>query len=170
MKRNKQKLYRSNKSTDLEYNRLIKISIGVVIALILVYLATAIASGEIKLGNKKKTATTPEETKIQYTEILAGETFNRNKEEYYVLFYNYSDNYASYYSSLVSSYTKDTIYIVDLDNSLNSKFALKDDEEETKITDINSLKVKNPTLLKIKNKKVVDTISGRDKVLEFFGK
>lgn len=166
MKRNKQKLYKTNNTSDLEYNRIIKIGIGVAVFLLIFYLITAIGMGELKFGKKAKKEEQQEETKIQYKEILAGETFTRDKKEYYVLFYSFKDNYASYYSSLASSYSKYTVYVVDLDNALNKKYVLSDDEEISKITDINSLKVKNPTLIKIKDKKAVETISGRDKVLE----
>ena len=83
MKKQKQKLYKSNRTPDTGYQTVIKIAVGVLITLILVYFTTAILSGEIKFGSKEKVK---EETEIQYQEIIAGESFNRNDKEYYVLF------------------------------------------------------------------------------------
>ena len=169
MKKKKQKLYKSNQSTDLEYTRIIKIMLGVAAVLLIVYLVTALATGEIKLGKKKPK--TKEETQIQYQEILAGETFNRNKEEYYVIFYKASDTFASYYETRVGNFNSKssatTMYIVDLENGLNEKYLISD-EEEVNTQDINSLKVDNPTIIKINNKKSVEVINGRENVIEFF--
>ncbi len=155
MKRNK-KIYKTTTSTELDYKRVIKISIGVLLVLVLVYLVTAIASGEIKLNNKKEEKV----TEIQYEEILAGETFNRKADEYYVLFCNGSDNYVSYYLQLIKSYNSREnslpFYTVDMEKKANIDYVT------------NELKLESPTILKIKDSKTVDTITGKDNVIKFF--
>ena len=155
MKRNKRH-YKTTTSTELDYKRVIKIGVGVLIVLAVVYLVTAIASGEIKFNNKKE----EEETTIQYEEILAGEVFNRKASEYYVLFCNSSDTYASYYLSLINSYKYNSdslpFYTVDIEKKINNEYVT------------NELKIENPTILKIKDSKIVETISGQENVLNFF--
>ena len=156
MKRNKTK-YRTTTTTEVDYMKVIKIGIGVLIVLAIVYLVTAIASGEIKLNNKAKEKPA---TEIQYQEIMAGETFNRNSSEYYVLFMNFTDSFSSYYLSLISNYAYGNnslpFYTVDMEKKINTEY----------ITD--ELKIENPTILKISNSKTVETITGKENVLNFF--
>lgn len=149
--------YRTTTTTDVDYIRVIKIGVGVLLILGIVYLVTAIASGEIKFGKKDKSV---KETEIQYQEIIAGETFNRNSKEYYVLFMNFTDNYASYYLSSIDSYEgKDNslpFYTVDIEKKINNEYVT------------NELKLENPTILKISNSNIVETITGKENVLNFF--
>ena len=156
MARRNKRNYKMTTSTDLEYSRIIKIGVGVALVFVIVYLVTAISSGEIKL-NKKKTV---KETTINYQEIIAGQTFNRPADSYYVLYFNFSDSKASYYLDLIDQYkTKDNslpFYIVDIEKKINEEY----------IND--TLKVENPTILKISNSKTVETISGHSNVVEFF--
>lgn len=53
-KKTKRKLYTTNTTSDIEYSKIIKITIGVVLVLVLTYLITGLATGEIKWGKKKK--------------------------------------------------------------------------------------------------------------------
>lgn len=155
MKRNKRN-YKTTTSTELDYQRVIKISVGVLIVLVLVYLVTALASGEIKFNKKEEEKI----TEIQYEEILAGETFNRSANEYYVLFCNLSDNFTNYYLELIGTYKNKEnslpFYMVDIEKKANTDYVT------------NELKIENPTIIKIKDSKIVDTIKGKDNVLKFF--
>lgn len=157
MKRKNSRNYRTTTSTEVDYMKVIKISVGVLLVLALVYFVTAIASGEIKFGKEKKEET---ETTIQYKEIIAGEIFNRNADEYYVLVVDFTDSFANYYSNLISSYnTKDNslpFYIVDMEKKINNEYLT------------NELKVDNPTILKVKNGKTVEKIVGKDDIIKFF--
>ena len=157
MKRKNTRNYRTTTTTEVDYMKVIKIGVGVLLVLGLVYLVTAIASGEIKLGKKENEKI---ETEIQYQEIIAGETFNRNASEYYVLFMNFTDSYASYYLSLIDNYQmKDNslaFFTVDMEKKINSDYVT------------NELKVENPTILKISNSKITETITGKDNILNFF--
>lgn len=155
MKRNTRN-YKTTTSTELDYTRVIKIGAGVIIVLVLVYLVTAIASGEIKFNNKEEEKV----TSIQYEEIFAGEALNRKASEYYVLFCNSSDSFTNYYLELVGSYRqKDNslpFYVVDIEKKANTDYVT------------NELKIENPTIIKIKDSKIADTITGKDNVLKFF--
>ena len=169
-KKQKRNLYKTNTSSEMEYTKIIKIAIGVVLVLALTYFVTAIASGEIKF---KKDEVKEEETSIQYEEIIVGEMLNRNENEYYVLLFNFTDNFASYYLSLKDSYIQNDnslpFYIIDLEKHINKDYVLS--EEEKLIEKPNSLtefKATSPTIVKIKDKKVVERIYGRESILKFF--
>lgn len=168
---NKKRYYKTTTTTDLDYSRVIKITIGVLVVLALVYFGTAILSGEIKLKKEKKEEV---KTTINYTEIMAGETFNRSPIDYYVIFYKSSDNYGSYYSSLVNTYKAKAeslpFYFVDLDKKVNKEYLIEDNDttEYSRPSDISNLKVSNPTILRIRNKQVFEFITGKDDVLNFF--
>ena len=171
MKKKRKNYYKTTTSTELDYMRVVKITVGVLLVLGLVYLGTAILSGEIKLNKNKKTE---EVTEFSYKEILAGETFNRSPIDYYVLFYKSSDNFSSYYKQLVDTYkTKDEslpFYFVNLDDKLNEEYLIGEDDTNSysKPSSIDNLKVSNPTIIRIRNKQVFDFISGREEVLKFF--
>lgn len=172
-KKTKRNLYKTNSNSDMEYSKVIKITIGVIVVLALVYFVTALATGEIKFNNKKKVEET--ETNIQYEEIIAGQILNRNDKDYYVLLFNFTDTYASYYLSIKDTYVKKDkalpVYIVDLEKDINKGIVAEDSKNiKTYVDNVNSLKVSNPTLIRIKDHKVVQSIEDRDKIIEFFEK
>lgn len=170
-KKTKKILYKTNSSTDVEYAKIIKIAIGVVLVLGLTYFVTALVTGEINFN--KKDEEVKEETSIQYEEITAGQIFNRTDEEYYVLLFNFTDTFAGYYLSLIDTYSYDDdslpFHIVDLEKKVNEQYVLQEGEGlKEKPTNLGDFKATNPTIVKIKNKRVVERISGRDNVLKFF--
>lgn len=171
-KKQKRNLYKTNTSTEMEYSKIIKITIGVVLVLALTYFVTALASGEIKLG-KTKVEEEKKETSIQYEEIMVGQMLNRSDDEYYVLLFNFTDTFASYYLSLKDSYAKEDnslpFYIIDLEKSVNKDYVLKDGEKLIdKPVRLVDFKATSPTIVKIKNRKIIERISDRDNVLKFF--
>ena len=120
MKR-RQRSYKTTTSTELDYVRVIKIAVGVLLVLGIVYFVTALLSGEIDLDKKENNTST--ETTIQYQEIIGGEFLNRKAASYYVLFYDFNDDNGNYYKSLISEYSsKDNslpFYTVDLRKKIN---------------------------------------------------
>lgn len=171
-KKVKRNLYKTN-SGNAQYSTIIKITIGVVLFIGLVYLITALVTGEIKLGNNKDNI--PKDVTIQYEEIISGGIFNRKDKEYYVLLFNFTDTFASYYLSVKDTYAeKDNalnVYIVDLEKKINKEIILEDDQQYTKYpNNYADLKVSSPTLLKIKDHRVIDRIIGRDDILNLFDK
>ena len=167
----KKRYYKTTTTTELDYMRVIKITVGVLVILGLVYLGTAILSGEINFKKEKKEDPV---TTIEYSTIVAGETFNRSPIDYYVLFYKSSDSFAEYYKQLVSSYkyTAESLpfYFVDLDDKVNEEYLINDEDANKYGTpsDISNLKVVAPTIIRIRNKQVFDYIVGKDNILNFF--
>ncbi len=107
------------------------------------------------------------ENAIQYDEILAGESFNQGDGEYYVIYYDSSDQYSTI-SSLISSYqlnNSDTkLYSVDLSNGMNKKYVTDGD---IVTDDASSLRVKANTLLKFEDGEVTETITDLSEITSF---
>lgn len=144
-------------SSNPEISTAIKITIGVIIFLGLVYLIGSIATGKIKLKKEKDP-----EVKIQYSEILAEQTFKQSNSEYYVLFYDYEDNGASYINAITEGLSE-TVYKVDLNKKFNSTYTTKEVTNRSP-KNASELKVSNPTLIKIKNGKVIKFALGKDEI------
>lgn len=168
MKKNNKSMNKKNIYGKANYNEqavtIVKIAIAVVLVLALVYLATALATGEIKLG---KSSTKTEEATIQYEEIIAGTILNRKQEEYYVLAFSFTDTESSYYLSLKDSYKQNAdalaVYIVDLDKGFNNALIPEAGEKyKEKPETISELKINGPTILKVKNAKVTSRIEGKE--------
>ena len=106
------------------------------------------------------------ENTIQYDEILAGSSFDQSEDEYYVIYYDSTNEYSTV-SSLVSSYQLNggdiKLYSVDLANGMNSKY-ITDGDVVT--SDASSLRVKENTLLKFNNGEVSETITDLSEIME----
>lgn len=141
------------------------IVVAVVVGVVLVfYLFTGLKTGDIKLPEGNKTT----ETTIQYSKILAGETFNQVPNDYLVVFYDSSSTDASTISSAVDAYkdkNKYAIYTVDLNDGFNKSIVSDTNNEEAQSAE--DLKVTSTTLIKIHDGKNVDFISGTTNVEEY---
>jgi len=155
----KQILVKNNSNQDIV--KAIKIMLIVLVVFGLVYLVTALATGEISLKDKKEEA---KDATIQYEEIISGESLNRADKEYYVLYLKFTDYYASTILSIKDKYEylDDSlkIYIVDMDKAFNqSIIALKDENIIEKPKTINELKIEDKmTLLKVTDGKVTKRV------------
>lgn len=155
--KNKKVIERNLNNDEKEVSTVIKIAIGVVLVFALVYLVFAIFTGEIKLKKDKTTQPT-----IQYVEILAETTFKQNKEDYFVLYYDFSKDDAALLETIAEVIGNEaTTYKVDLNKKFNGNYIIGDDESINKSPkNIDELKVKNPTLIRIKKGKIVKFITG----------
>ena len=152
---------KSKKGLPSEVKKTIIIILVVAVLLVGMYfLTTAILSKD----NEKEKIT---ENAIQYDEILAGESFNQKEEEYYVIYYDSTDEYSTI-SSLISSYqlnnTDTKLYSVDLSNGMNKKY-ITDGDIVT--SDASSLRVKDNTLLKFNNGEVSEVITDTSEITNF---
>jgi len=91
---------------------------------------------------------------IQYEEITYGSTFNMKEKEYYVIFIDFKDNTKSLIDQTVRTYKakEDSIpvYYVDLSNRFNE--SIKSDIENKDAKNSSELKIKETTIIKIKEK------------------
>ena len=160
-KNNKIKKVNSYSSDSDEVIRMLKVLGTVVVIMVAFYLIFAIVSGEISFGSKKK------EVEIQNIEILAGTTFSRKEDSYYVLMYDFDDSSAAIYSNIyniyTSNYNANKLYVVNLEKDVNAKY-LTEDPSLVNVSSIDSLKVVNGTLIKIENGVGVSKTIGVDEI------
>lgn len=153
-----------NKKNGLpsEVKKTIIIIVVAVVLLVGMYFLTTVILNKDSDDNSEIT-----ENAIQYDEILAGESFNQSEDEYYVIYYDSSNEY-SVISSLISSYqlnNSDTkLYSVDLADGMNKKYVTDGDI----VTDnASSLRVKDTTLLKFNNGEVSEVITDTNEITSF---
>lgn len=162
-KKNKKITSNAYSSDSEEMIRMFKVLGIVVVALLLFYVVFAIAHGDIKFEKDKYER---EASEIQNEEILAGSTFNRVEENYYVIYYDFtapdSASYANLYSVYKNSGTE-KIFLVDLSSDFNKGY-LVDDKSKIGIKDIASLKVVNGTMIKVENGKGVSYSVGLSEI------
>lgn len=168
IKRNMEKQnihYGDNTTYNTEIKKL-AIIIGVILVIfVLIYLIIGIfVTKEITFGNNDSEVS--EETTIQYSKILAGETFNQNASEYYVIFSD-SDSVNYYTYELVQYNNSDkNIYIVDMGNPLNEKY--KSEESNKEVNSASDLKINGDTMIKVSNKQNVMYVEGVNEILNQF--
>lgn len=146
---------------------IIKHVIVVLLILGIMYLLTILILKRSSLDYIKKDT---EKTSIQYSEILAGTSFDKKDKEYLVLYYDKSSDDASTYESLYSDYkAKDEhlpIYYVDLSKALNKKVVSEESNKEA--TAASELKIKNATLIKFVDNKIDEYLEGEDDIKNYF--
>lgn len=167
MKKNEKKLYKSNKNvSDADYDIkkfLIILIILIVVVVGLYFLSNAIVN---KRDNKKSNVNT--NITISYDTLNVGMIFNRPYDEYYVIAYDSTIDDAMYYSTLITNYSKKEdaikIYYCDLSKKVNESYKAKDGSGNSKATSVQELSFGDVTLLKIRNKKIVNYIENIDQI------
>ncbi len=139
------------------------ISVCVIAFVFLMFTFTKIKTGEWNFFTKENFITYAAE--IQTEKITCGSILNRKDEEYFVLAYDMKADNASLYTSLTEAYNNATkkisLYKVDLGNSRNQ---ICQGDTLSITNDVKNLKLTNPTLLKVKNGKIVATINNYDEI------
>lgn len=115
----------------------------------------------VSIANKTYTLE-KENNKIE-NEILAGQTFNRKDETYYVAFYEFDGE--EDLESTISNIENTKIYKVDLTNKMNSQII--SDTSNKKATTIDELQINGTTLIKITENKINDYIEGYDNITTY---
>ncbi len=162
MKKNKNLIDKQYSGESIELKKLLFIFIGVILFFLAAYFLGGIVTGNIKLKKEK-----PKEVQIQYKEILAEMTFKQNEESYFVMFYSFDSNDAILLETLQSGLeSSGSVYKVDLEKNFNKNY-VTEDNPKTNPSGLKELKVKNPTLIKIKNKKVVNFVIGTTNIKNY---
>lgn len=146
-----------------EITNLIKIILIVTAVFLIFYGITVLVT-----KNKRPEKAPQEEPIIQYDEILLGNLLQQPNKEYYVLVTLEDDQYASAYTTYLSTYASKKghlrAYKANLDSGFNKTY--KAEQSHTNITNIKDLKLKGSTLLKIRSKKIVAAYEGNAKIIE----
>lgn len=114
-------------------------------------------------------STVSDNANISYEEILVGNSFDMSGE-YLVLYYDHSeDELESKFTNLISEYKSKenslSVYIVDMDNALNTKYI--SDDSNTSPKSVSELKIKGSTLIKFNNGNVIDYIEGEENITSY---
>lgn len=133
--------------------KIIYITLGVLLFLFIMFAFTKIKTGEWNFFTSKNqkfyTAS------MQTTKILCGSILNRDDSEYFVLAYNFKDEDAVIYDSILTKYQSSQkiipYYTLDLSNDRNN-ICLSNKLNIS--NNINELKLTSPVLIKVKDKKV----------------
>lgn len=148
-----------------EYNliSLIKMIVVIIIVVFMFYGLTVLITKNKKTGSQDDINNN---TEIQYDEILIGNIYDQKEEEYYVLVELTSDYITL--NDILTNYNSKTekikLYTADLDNGFNKKYLGEKSNFENKYPIFNK-----STLLKIKNKQLIEYVEGTDKIQEKLG-
>lgn len=149
-----------NDDIALVRNIAILLVIVVVISLGIYFLTDKMIKKDLN-NNDTKT-----ETKIDYDIATIGTMFNRIEEEYYVILYS-KENDGSDLDNVLATYRSSDNYLktyyIDLDKKINN-YVLGDKLVQSP-KNSNEVKVKEATLYKINNGKVIKCYSGVDNIV-----
>ena len=133
-----------------QIKQLISITIILVVIIGLIYLISALfVTKELDWFDKNDDTTIPT---LATNTILASEIFKQSEEEYYVYFYDYKDEDTDISSHITSKLSSSKVYKVDTSNGLNNKYVSEESNKQAK--NLDELKVKAPTLIKINGEKI----------------
>ena len=153
----------NKKNEGVNVRTFVYITIGVVGFIFLMFAFTKIKTGEWNLFTKKNSVTYTAE--VQSTKILCGSILNREDPEYFVLAFEMQEENAILYETVVERYSNSLtgmpLYKVDLSNSRN---AICKGESISNKDDITSLKLSVPTLLKVKEGKIMESYTDYDSI------
>ena len=150
-----------------EYNNMFSVKSTVLTILIvgIIFLLFYLLSGFITSRNYKYKRNNVDAS-ISYEEIMAGSTFNMNKDSYVVVFYyRDDDSELTNHISMYGAREENNIYYVDLKNGIN-KYVL-DDNSNRNATKASELRVTNPTLVKIEDGFITEFIEGKDNIINY---
>lgn len=140
------------KTTKSEVNRLIGIAFIVILIFVILYFVIGIfITKEIKLPRSQKQEQSDVTTST--TNILANSTFSQKDESYYVYFYDFKNEDTSIADIIKNKLASSKVYKVDTADVMNKNFIVEIDSNKN-AKNINELKVKKNTIIKITNKQV----------------
>ena len=139
------------------------ITVCVIGFILIMFVFTKVKTGEWNLFTKDNDITYS--ATAQTTKILCGQIFTRDDSEYYVLSYELKEDSAMLYETILERYNTSTsklpLYKVDLSNSKNN-ICMGDSLNIA--NDIADLKLVIPTLLKIKDGKIIASHTDYDNI------
>ena len=115
------------------------------------------------------TEETKEEVVISQEEILIGRSLSMSDGEYYVIFYDSSNEEVNTpCSDLVSNYRsshEEKLYYVDMHSGFNSSYATEE-ESNSNPESVSDFKINGPTLIRVEDHKVVEYVEGTEAIEE----
>lgn len=148
------------KEVQVEQNqvkKLVIITLVLVFIICLIYILSALfVTKELDWFEKDDDQTQPLVTNT----ILASEIFKQKEEEYYVYFYDYTDEDNQVSTSVSSKLSSQKVYKVDTSSALNNKYVSEESNKSAK--KLEDLKVKAPTVIKVSGEEIVTYYEGNE--------
>ena len=135
--------------------KMLKIVFGLIAFFSILYLLLGIfVTKEIKWFDKSNNNNNSSNESGVTNSILASAIFKQSPEEYYVYFYDFSDEDEKITSAITTNITNLQVYRVDTSSAMNSKYVSDKTNKDAK--NLEQLKVKAPTLIKITGETITE--------------
>lgn len=146
---------------DKEVYNVFKIALGVILFIVLAFVAINFANGTWSLTKKNKNT-----TEVDPKMLMVGTMFEKEENEYLVLVYDTKNDEDAIYDVLAGNYQGDKhLYYVDLSSGFNTNFI----GNKTVISnDLSKLKFSGAALLAIKGDKIVKSYTTEKDIVKFF--
>lgn len=156
--KNVREVQKLNKEKPMTMKKFITIIITLIVFFIILYILTGIfITKDIKWFEKKDTTDTTEKTISN--KILGVDSLRQAEEEYYVYYYD-TTNENSDINSIVNSLSE-KVYRVDLHDDFNSNLI---GEPSGVVSDISQLKVSDPTIIKVVSSTINEFYNGIEQI------
>lgn len=156
--KNVREVQKKNVDKPLSLKTFITILVVLLLFFVILYILTGLfITKELKWFNNNSNDDS-EITEIE-NKILATDSLRQVEEEYYVYFYDATNEDSDVYSAINSLSEK--VYRVDLSSDFNSNFV---GEPSGIVNNINDLRVANPTVIKVSSEQIVAFYSGVDEI------
>lgn len=163
-RKNKNKNQELNVDTSMSAIGVAKVVGAVIILLLVLYYVLAVfVTKEIDISSGSSSNNDTNSSDSVSDRILASNIFKQAEEEYYVYFYDFNDADASINN--VISGISDKVYRVDTSSSLNANYVSEDDSNKN-ARELDDLKVKSNTLIKIKADEIEEYYEGAREIID----
>ena len=141
---------------------------GVLVFLLAFYLLTVYVT---RSKEQKKNDKEEETVNIAYDKTILGRSLSMDDEEYFVIYYDYTnEELSNTYSGLINGYKAKTnhlpIYSVDMSNMFNKAY-ITDGESNKNPANESELLINGPTLIVVKDKAVTGYIEGQEAITNY---
>lgn len=137
------------------------------VLLISYFILAFFVTKEMDFNKKDDNNTTEDSSSSVSNQILASNIFSQQEESYYVYFYDFNDEDEKISSSI--SNNSNTIYRVNTASGFNKNYVTEGSGNKS-AKDLSSLKVINPTLIKVSNDTIVEYYEGVSSILSALNK
>ena len=151
-------------SNELKPQSFIRVLCIVIAFFVVIYLITGLFITKDFSWFDKKEKDTEEKTE-ETNKILAAESLKQSEEDYYVYYYDSTDEKED--ATNATYMINEKVYKVDLHDAFNSNYV---GEPSGVVDNINDLKVQNPTIIKVSSEKITNIYSGTEEIKSAFNK
>ncbi|MDO5569058.1 MAG: hypothetical protein Q4G04_02975 [bacterium] len=156
-----------NPNSNSELKKFIIIAAIILGVYVIAYLIIGIfVTKEIDLSSLIKNEEESEKVIIDSSHILASETFKLKDETYYVYFNSYEEANSNIELIITNYLSNEKVYRVDTDSVFNNKYVTEETNKSAQ--NIEQLKVKEPTIIKIEAGENVLYLEGEETITEYF--